>query len=147
MAATLAAAVEDVNRLALRRGAEPPLALQALLDTAAAEPLGPDSLWLSAMLLSTLIPTAFNIVFLLTAAIARLVPRSWRLAWAADLARSPVKRRDHRMAWKLTFFNVPSGLLAFSGVAVGLGWLLTWLGDPLAVAAVRWGIAVVDAAL
>lgn len=101
-----------------------------LFGRAAAEPLGPDGLWLTLMLVTTLIPTMAHILMGLVGIVLFATPMAWRNRMVESLAGEPAPDRIVHVAWYCTLIW-PVGIVVLSGGVGGFFWLIGITGGPL----------------
>jgi hypothetical protein len=113
LAMLLAAGIEAVNLWFAGQGSKPPVDAARLLDGARDQPFGPGGLWVTMMLVSTLIPTLLHVFSLCLALLTRLTPdvlRQWMLAILEapdpDLADLTSLALLRMMAWPVAIVAV-----------------------------------------
>jgi len=87
-------AITWFNNWMLAHANTQPLPLNGLIAAMAQNPVSPEGIWITIMLLSTLLPTFFHLLFLLWGGLLIVTPQSWRMAMAAKLDQStgPIER-------------------------------------------------------
>ena len=132
---SLTAVVEGANELAKAIDLPPPLALDEFLRDAAKDPWGPDGIWVTLMLLSTLIPTVAHFVRAIDRTTMTLWPRAHRLHLAQGLIQlnpsNPSLSAIRGAAWYYTLVW-PIGAVTL----ILISWLflsaIAWIGEPVA---------------
>ena len=81
--------IEVFNLWAATYGGEPPLALENLISTTRSFPFGSEGLWITLMLLSTLLPTTLHLGMLFMGFVAIHAPKGLRAAVARNLGGDP----------------------------------------------------------
>lgn len=143
LAVTLFAAVSFYNKLyAQLRNTEPPLGLQAFSDKAATDPWG-DGLWISLMLLSTLVPTALHFVMALGGILTGSVPEARRLAMATRLK----KRGDEKSKILVAVYytaSLPISIVAMLGVASIALFVIGEIWEPVSLIIYKTAVCITE---
>lgn len=144
LAVTLPAGVMLFDMLVVAMGGVAPLDIVPLLHGVAEDPFGSNGLWVTSMLLTTLIPTAGHLIILIGSAITLRWRESWRLAWADRLEREPDDIEFHgHLAWRFALVDVAAVGLFLAG-AWGLYALVDWADWPVGYQLLHVALWVVD---
>lgn len=135
---TLVATIEGYNALALSFNIRPPLELEALIGVVAAHPWGSDGIWVTIMLLSTLVPTAAHGVMLVASGLTLWPGGKRRQRYAALLEGDPHPDQLTRIAWTFVWYW-PVATLIFLGSCLGVFWLIAQATEP--VSGMLYGLA------
>ena len=129
---SLTAVVEGANELARAIDFPPPLVLDEFLRDAAKDPWGPDGIWVTLMLLSTLIPTAAHFVMAITGSTMTLWPRAHRRRLAQGLIQlNPSLAAIRGAAWYYTLVW-PIGAVTLILISWFFLSAIAWIGEPVA---------------
>ena len=133
VAGSLVAAVQGYNLLAVSAGAPaPPFPLRDLLDRTLADPFGADGIWVTFMLLSTLLPTALHLLVALAGLATITTPPRLRHRLAAQLAGNPNRAQlDGPAFYFSSLWVVAAGLVV--GAWVLLAWAIASVAEPVSL--------------
>ena len=127
---TLVIVIEGINVLGQTFANVAPLGLDEFLVKAAADPWGPNGLWVTCMLLSTLLPTMTHFLMVIASPLALLPPRRFR-HWLADrLAGDPAAHELSEVAWYFALFWPVAGVILVAMFA-GVLWVIAEAKEPV----------------
>ena len=127
---TLVIVIEGINVLGQTFANVAPLELDEFLVKAAADPWGPNGLWVTCLLLSTLLPTMTHFLMVIASPLALLPPRRFR-HWLADrLAGDPAAHELSEVAWYFALFWPVAGVILVAMFA-GVLWVIAEAKEPV----------------
>lgn len=125
------------------------LELGEFLRNAQADPWGPDGIWVTLMVLSTLVPTFLHFMMLVAGAVTLAWPDGWRRRLIGLLERDPATEpKQDRFKAALYLASVwPAGLMLAGLLFMATFGLVAWAGAPVSemlYALALWTLEMVD---